>query len=174
MDKQICLLDKLTKDKKIEILRKNWMSHDAKSQMAIVQEFGWEKGNLLNKEIISEMGKVMMHRLKNALHITTIRNPDDFIDICSAAVDLYYPPPAMAYEFRKISENQLLANIKKCAVIAQVKRIGVSNFYECGCFAIRKGWYKALELKVKEECTSCIKEGDNECNIIVNVKKWNV
>jgi hypothetical protein len=165
-------MDKLNKDIKIEILRKNWMSHDAKSQMAIVREFGWEKGNKMNKEIISEMGKVMMYRLKNALDVTEIRNPDEFIAICSAAMDFYYPPPAMTYEFKKISDTQLLAIVKKCAVIDQVKRIGVSDSYECGCFAMRKGWYKALGLKAREECSSCIKEGDSECKIVVNVKSW--
>lgn len=173
MDDPTNLLEKLTNEKKIEILRKNWMSHDAKSQMAIVREFGWEKGNKLNMEIISEMGKVMMYRLKNALGMKAIRNSEEFIDICSAAVDFYYPQPTMIYDFRKVSDNQLLAIIKKCAVIDQVKSIGVENSYECGCFAMRKGWYKALGLKIREECSSCIKNGDKKCKIIMNVKGWN-
>ncbi len=172
MNVPIKLSDQLSDKKKIEILRKNWMSHDAKYQMTIVQRFGWEEANKLNKQIITEMGKTMMFRLKNALSIEDIRSPEEFMDICSAAVDFYYPSPIMLYEFKKNTDMQLLAVIKKCAVIDQIKSIGVTEFYECGCFAMRQGWYKALGLRVKEECLTCLKEGDKECNILVNVKRW--
>lgn len=166
------LLKLLSDDNKIEILRKNWISHDAKAQMAIVREFGWEKGNKLNKEIIKEMGKVMMYRLKNALKISKIQNTDEFIAICSAAVEFYYPPPYMYFEFKIKSEDEMLAVIKKCPIINQVNKIGVTNFYECGCFSLRSGWYKALGLEIEEIVTSCIKNGDAECNIIIKVRKW--
>ncbi|GAG86900.1 unnamed protein product, partial [marine sediment metagenome] len=44
MVNEINLLDSISKEKKIEILRKNWMSQDGKCQMAIVRDFGWKKG----------------------------------------------------------------------------------------------------------------------------------
>ncbi len=173
MNQRINLLKKLSDKKKIEILRKNWMSQDAKSQMAIVSEFGWEKGNKINKQVIGEMGKVMMYRFKNALDVKIIKNPDDLINLISTMVEFYYPPPNMVYEFEKISDCQILAIVKKCPIIEQVKSIGVSDFYECGCFEMRKGWYKALKLKAKEECLACIKQGESECKIMIDVSKWN-
>lgn len=170
--RSISLLNSISNEKKIEILRKNWMSHDARAQMTIVREFGWEKGNKLNKEIIGEMGKVMMYRLMNGLNFSKIKKVDDLILICSTAVELYYPPPNMSYEFEKISKNEALAIVKKCPIIEQVKKIGVTEFYDCACLSMRAGWYKALGIKAKEELLTSIKKGGKECQIAVRIKKW--
>ncbi|MFW9771920.1 MAG: DUF6125 family protein [Candidatus Thorarchaeota archaeon] len=172
MEKQILYLDALTDQQKIDILRKNWMSHDARAQMAIVKEFGWEKGNKLNKSIIAEMGKVMMYRFINALKISEVKNLQTLHDVCLAAMEFYYPPPTMSYEFQKVSDNELLGIVKKCAVINQVKRIKMEDNYECGCFSMRSGWYKALGVDAEEKCLNCLKDGDKECRVLITVKKW--
>lgn len=174
MNQNLDLLELISNEKKIDILRKNWISHDAKSQMAIVQEFGWEKGNKLNKSVIYEIGKVMMYRFKNALNIDRVSNIQDFLKICTAAMKFYYPPPYAYYKFQKISDKEIIGSVEKCPIIENVKKLGVAKFYECGCFVMRSGWYKALGLEVHEECLSCLKDGDNECQIIVKVKDWNV
>lgn len=166
------LLPLIDNKKKIDILRKNWMSHDARCQMAIVQEFGWEKGNKLNKIIIRDIGIVMMYRLMNALKIKEVKNIDDMYNLCTTAVNFYYPPPLMQYKFQKVSDTEILGVIKKCPTIENVKKIGVEDFYECGCFSMRSGWYQALKVNVKETCLSCIKDGDIECKIKVNVENW--
>jgi len=167
------LLDLITNKKKIEILRKNWMSQDAKAQMAIVREFGWQKGNKLNKSIIHEMGKVMMYRLMNATNITRVSNIDELYEICTAAMQLYYPPPYAYYKFQKISDKEIMGIVEKCPIIDNVKKLGVSNFYECGCFSLRSGWYKALRVPIQEKALSCIKNGDENCQILLKVETWN-
>jgi hypothetical protein len=166
------LLSSIDDRKRIEILRKNWMSQDAKSQMAIVQEFGWDKGNKLNKAIIEEMGKVMMYRLINALGIKHVKNINEFVNICFAALNFYYPPPAMSYKFQRVSDTEINGIIEKCSAIENVKSIGVQKFYECGCFAMRSGWYRALGVKVQETCLSCMKDGADNCKINLKIKKW--
>lgn len=158
--------------KKIEILRKNWMSHDAKSQMTIVREFGWDKGNKINKQVIQEMGKTMMQRLLNTLEIKKITNMTDLLNFCYTAMNLYYPPPSMVYELKKLSETEAIGKITKCQAIEQVKSLNVENFYECGCHSMRAGWYKAMGAKVQEECLTCIKNGDEFCTIRLNVKRF--
>lgn len=172
MEKQISYLDSLDDQQRIDILRKNWMSHDARSQMAIVKEFGWEKGNKLNKKIIADMGKVMMYRFTNALKIPQVKDLQALHDVCLAAMEFYYPPPTMMYEFQKISDNVLLGIVKKCAVISQVMRIKMEDNYECGCFSMRSGWYKALGVDAEEKCLTCLKDGDKECKVLITVKKW--
>ncbi|MFX1322952.1 MAG: hypothetical protein ACFFAQ_15045 [Promethearchaeota archaeon] len=173
MIERVNLIGSLSNETKLEILRKNWMSHDARAQMAIVREFGWEKGNKLNKMIILEMGNVMMFRLINALNLPKVEDVNDLFNICLTAMEFYYPPPAMSYRFEYISENELLGIVEKCSVIEQVKKLRVSDYYECGCFSMRSGWYKALNVDVEEECLSCIKDGDNQCRIALKVKRWN-
>ncbi len=173
MSEQNKLLLKLSCEEKIEILRKNWMSHDARWQMAIVKNFGWKKGNKINKAVIFDMGKIMMRRLMNALDIKKINTIQDHLAICNKAMELYYPYPLMEYNLKIKSENELTGIIKKCITQEQVKNMNVDKFYECGCFSMRSGWFKALGLKVEEECLKCLKNGDDECVINSKIINWN-
>ncbi|MFX1258142.1 MAG: hypothetical protein ACFFAN_09800 [Promethearchaeota archaeon] len=166
------LLSTIDANEKIEILRKNWMSHDARYQMAIVREFGWEKGNKLNKVIIHDMGKVMMYRLMNALDISKVKSIDELKALCLCAICFYYPEPIFSYHIEEISETDLLGVVDKCSTYDNIKKIGVVNQYECGCFAMRSGWYKALGMEVEEILLTCLKNGDKKCKILLKVKNW--
>jgi len=172
MEVKASLISTVNNEKKIEILRKNWMSHEARYQMAIVRELGWEKANNINKTVIYEMGKVMMYRLMNALGISQVDNIDDFKEICLTTQEFYYPPPIFSVHFDRESDTSLSGSVEKCGIIENVKRLGVSDQYECGCFAMRSGWYKALGVEVKEEVLTCLKDGDGACKIKVVVKGW--
>lgn len=172
MEVKTNLISAVNNEKKIEILRKNWMSHEARYQMAIVREFGWEKANNINKTVIYEMGKVMMYRLMNALKISHVDNIEDFKEICLTTQEFYYPPPVFSVHFDRESDMSLSGSVQKCGIIEKVKRLGVSDQYECGCFAMRSGWYKALGMDVEEKLGNCIKNGDNVCEISLRVKKW--
>jgi hypothetical protein len=172
MAKKFDLLSSVTDEQRIEILRKNWMSHEARWQMTVFEVLGWEKGNNLNETVIREMGKVMMYRLMNALGISQVRNVEELEAICSAAMDLYYPFPAFVYHFECLSDTSLLGVIEKCGIYENVKKAGVSDFYECGCFAMRSGWYDALGIEAEEELQSCLRRGDKGCEIVLRVNKW--
>ena len=172
MEEKANLLSSVNNEKKIEILRKNWMSHEARYQMAIVQELGWERANDINKSVIYKMGKLMMYRLMNTLEISHIDNIDDFKDICLTAQEFYYPPPIFSVYLNRESDTSLSGTVEKCGTIDNVKRLGVLDQYECGCFAMRSGWYKALGMDVEEKLGNCIKNGDNACEITLRVKKW--
>ena len=172
MVKNPSLLSSVTVGQRIEILRKNWMSHEARWQMAVFQEFGWEKGNKLNQAVIQEMGKVMMYRLAKALGISQIKNVEELEAVFSAAMHLYYPPPAFVYHFERLSNTSLLGVIEKCGIYENVKKAGVTDVYECGCFALHSGWFEALGVKVEEEPLKCLKWGDKTCQIVARVNKW--
>jgi len=172
MNQNINLLESISNEKKMEILRKNWMSHEARYQMAIVQEFGWEKANKINKTVIHEMGKVMMYRLINALGISHVDNIDNFKDICLMTQEFYYPSPIFSTQFDRESDIAITGRVEKCGIIENIERLGVSDQYECGCFAMRSGWYEALGMIVEEKLGDCLKNGANACQISVSVKKW--
>nr|MDO8082879.1 hypothetical protein [Candidatus Freyarchaeota archaeon] len=172
MVKNVGLLSSVKNEQRIEILRKTWISHDARWQMAVFQEYGWEKGNKLNREVIRDIGKGMMYRLMKALEISKVNNIEELQAICSVAMDLYYPPPNFAYHFERLSDTSLLGVIKSCGSYENVKKAGVLDHYECGCFAMRSGWYAALGVEVQEELGKCLKKGDNICEIFLRVNKW--
>ena len=169
---QADLLSSITNQQRIEILRKNWMSHEARWQMAVFQEFGWEKGNKLNQAVAREMGKVLMYRLMKALGISQVKNVEELQAICSAAMSLYYPPPTFIYHFERLSNMSFLGVMEKCGIHENVKKAGVADVYECGCFTMRSGWYEALGMEVEEELAKCLRNGDKACEIVIRVNKW--
>jgi hypothetical protein len=171
MAKKPSLLSSVTVGQRIEILRKNWMSHEARWQIAVFQEFGWEKGNKINQAIAREMGKVAMYRLMKALGVSQVKNVEELEAVCLAAMGLYYPPPAFVYHFERLSNTSFLGVMEKCGIYENVKKAGVSDAYECGCFAMRSGWYEALGMEVEEELLKCLKWGDNACEIVIRVSK---
>jgi hypothetical protein len=172
MAKKFDLLSSVSVGQRIEILRKNWLSHDARWQMAVFQEAGWEKGNNLNQSVARDMGKVMMYRLMKALGISQIKNLEELEAVCLAAMRLYYPSPAFVYHFERLSDTSILGVIERCGIYENVKNAGVSDAYECGCFALHSGWYEALGVEVEEEPLKCLKWGDKACQIVARVNKW--
>jgi len=92
MAKKPSLLSSVTVGQRIEILRKNWMSHEARWQIAVFQEFGWEKGNKINQAIAREMGKVAMYRLMKALGVSQVKNVEELEAVCLAARQVYQTP----------------------------------------------------------------------------------
>jgi hypothetical protein len=170
--KEINLLSSVTNEQRIKILQKNWLSLEARWQMAVFREWGWEKGNQLNKEIIREMGKVMIFRLMKVLGISEVKSMVKLLAICSATIDFYYPPQTLVFHFEPTSETTALGVVEHCGIYENVKRARVSNYYECGCFALRSGWYEALEIEAEEKLSKCFKNGDNCCEILLKVNNW--
>ncbi len=162
----------LTAGQQAEILRKNWQSHDARWQMAVFQEFGWEAGNHLNKEVGKQMGKVAMHRLMKRLGVTGVRNLHELRQICEVAMEVFFPLPDFEYHFDYISDTKLVGTIRRCTSYDNVRRVGVEKYYECGCFAMRAGWYEALGVNVEETASKCLMHGDDRCEINLYVKAW--
>ncbi len=160
----------LTTGQQADILRKNWQSHDARWQMAVLQEFGWEAGNRLNKDVGNQMGKVAMHRLMKRLGVTGVNNLHELRHICEVAMNLFFPPPDFEFYFDEKSDSKMVGTIRRCTSYDNVKRVGVEKFYECGCFAMRAGWYEVLGVNVEETLGKCLKAGDDQCEITLCLK----
>ncbi len=162
----------LTADQQADVLRKNWLSHDARWQMAVFQQFGWDAGNRLNKEVGRQMGKVAMHRLMKRLGISGVKSLSELKRVCEIAMDLFFPPPDFEYHFEQVSDTKLVGTIQRCVTYDNVRRVGVEKYYECGCFAMRAGWYAALGVNVEETLGKCLKAGDGQCEITLHGKEW--
>ncbi len=166
------LLSSLTTDQQIEILRKNWMSHDARWQYATFQELGIEKGNKLNQDVSRQMGKVIMYRLMNALGISNVKTIEEFKDICEVIMELCHPAPRFVYHFERKSDTSLLAIMEYCSIYENVKKAGIEDQYECACFAMHSGWCEAINIKAEEEIRKSLNRGDEFCEFIFKVKKF--
>ncbi|MFX1507115.1 MAG: hypothetical protein ACFFDC_13630 [Promethearchaeota archaeon] len=166
------LLKSLTETQKIDILRKNWFSHDARWQYATFLELGVEKGNELNYKVSNQIGKVIMHRLMNALNMDSIRTIEEFQAILEAAMDLYYPSPQFVYHFKRRNDISLLGIMEFCSIYENVQKAGISDQYKCACFAMHSGWFEALGIEVLEELKKSLKDGDGLCEFHLTIKKF--
>lgn len=166
------LLANLAEDQQKTLLRKNWQYHDAKWQMAVFQQLGVEKGNQINQAVAREMGRVEMYRLANLLGIKSIGTIEDLRILCASVMNLCHPPPAFDYHFEVRSDTEMVGVMDHCATYENVQRAGVESMYECGCFALRSGWYAALDLDVEELGEKCLKTGDEACEICIHVRSW--
>lgn len=166
------LLQSLTDPQKIEILRKNWFSHDARWQYTTFLELGVKKGNELNYKVSKQIGKVIMYRLMNALKISSIQTIEEFQAILKAAMDLYYPSPQFIYSFKREANTTLLAIMNFCSIYENVKKAGISEQYKCACFAMHSGWFEALGIEVMEELKKSLKEGNEYCEFHLKIKKF--
>ncbi len=164
------ILDESLNEELFEMVRKNWMSHDAKWQMAVVREFGWESGNKLNQEVIKQMAKTMMYRYLKFTKINEIENIQAFVKIWNEVVDLFWPSNGN-YKFYINSPKEIQVVITKCPVYDNVKRAGVADNYECACNAFREGLFSAINLEFNQEIGKCLKKGDDKCEINVWLKK---
>lgn len=167
------LLSSIPNEQKIEMLRKNWISHDVRWQMQVVKNLGWDFGNKLNQETIKEMGRIMMYRMMNTLGVTKVQTIDELKKLTWAVISLSYPSaPENLFHFSCQSNSKLLIKGTKCSTYDNIKKVGATQQYKCGCFALRSGFFKALNLDVEQVCQKSLMKGDNECEIILNVNKW--
>ena len=154
------------------MLRKNWHSLDGRWQMAVVQHFGWDAGNKLNKEVGRQMGKVAMQRLMKELGITGVKDIRELKQVSEIALNLFFPPPDFEFQLDVVSDTKLVGSVRRCVILDNMKRTGAAKHSECTCFATHAGWYAALGADVEETLGESLKEGDSRCEILVHVKSW--
>ncbi len=165
-------LENLPEETQKEILRKNWQSTDARWQYATFSALGPRNGNRMNQEVAKAVNKGAMYRLLNAFNKPTISKAEDFSAIIRAAMDLFFSHVDFKYEIEQISNNTFRGTIHKCVTNENVRKVGVADMYECGCFSFRAGWYEAIGLNVEEKLVKCLLKGDDRCEIDLTVKDW--
>ena len=71
------------------------------------------------------------------------------------------------YEFGFTDSGENIGTIHRCYANTKIRDIGAQNDYQCGCFALRAGWYEAMHVEVKEKLLRSLKDGDDRCEIII-------
>ncbi|MFX1259897.1 MAG: hypothetical protein ACFFAN_18765 [Promethearchaeota archaeon] len=165
-------ISSISDENKIDFLRKNWFSHDARWQMEVVKNFGWEAGNKMNQAVIKDIGKVMMFRMMKIQGISEVSHINELRNLMLSIATLNFPPPINVYQLDRVSNSSLCVKCQKCSTHDNVKKVRATKLYECGCFSLRKGFFDALNLTLEQELESCLMNGDEECKIILKIKEW--
>ncbi|MBK5092031.1 MAG: hypothetical protein JJE48_00755 [Actinobacteria bacterium] len=154
-------------DDRSEILSKRGFSCETRWMMAMVSVAGWDIANKMNIEVGTAVAEGDMHRLMSATGKGKPASDEDFLFLVAAAMDLFTPKKYFEYEMKYIGPGKMLGIVRRCLAYIKVSSIGVERDYDCGCFGMRAGWYRAMGLEAKETLLKCMKFGDDRCEILV-------
>jgi hypothetical protein len=159
----------LPNEREKELLRSCWYSHDARWYMAVVQEFGVEAANRLNRRVCRALGVAEMRRLVRALGIAAPKTVQELVRVIEAAFRFFAPPPLTQLEIRIIDDHSYQARMKRCFIHDNITKAGISDFYICAAHDRIQGWHDALGLPLAEEPSAlpCAKVEGQECHPVI-------
>jgi hypothetical protein len=161
------ILASIPEEDKLELLRKSRFSCESRSMMAAVVIAGWESANNMNRQVASAVGEGEMHRLLALLGWGSPRTDDELVLLISIAMELFTPKKYFDYEFKLLEPGKMVGIVRRCLACTKVKTLGVEGHYQCGCFGMREGWYRALGIDVRERLLMSMLEGADHCEILV-------
>lgn len=159
----------LSDEQEKELLRNCWYSHDARWYMAVVQEFGLEAANRLNRRVCRALGKAEMRRLIRTLGIAGPTTVQEVVQVIEAAFRFFAPPPLTQAEFRAVDDHSWEGWMKRCFIHDNIKKAGIDSFYVCAALDRIQGWHDALGLPLAEEppARTCPKVQGRECRPVI-------
>ena len=165
------MLSSLSFDAQKDLLIKNWMSHDARWYMAVVEHFGIEHANRLNQKVARELGRVEMKRFMKALGLTPSRNMEEYLNLKNAALSMF-GSDLVDYEIRILDRQTYEMHLTRCFAHENIVRAGIKDQYECGIFSRLQGWIDAqgLEHELAPALGKCMKVLGKECCYAVKLR----
>lgn len=153
----------------VETIAKSRWTCDSNWQMAMVAVAGWEAANRMNYESAKATGRAEMHRLMKLLNIDQPKSKEDLLLLVTMAMETFVTKDYFDYTFIHPATGMPKGIIRRCYAYTKVTSIGVEKDYQCGCFGLRAGWYEAMGVDVKESLLKCMKNGDDHCEIGVEL-----
>ncbi len=160
------LFDQLNKHQLKELLVKCWMTHDGSWFYNCVQEFGIDTANKLNKAAIKTLSPFEVQRVQKALgmekaKVKTFEQLKEFINngfsiLKGDFMDFNYTFPRL---------NVLHWEMGKCFAYEGMKRIGITDKYECGLLYRLGCWLDVIgvNFKLEPEINECLLHSQEKC-----------
>ena len=131
-----------------------------------LQEFGIEKANELNRASIRSLSKIEVPRILRALGIN--REKVTTFEELKASIDGLFgivKGDFMDFEYSFPAENCMHWEARGCFAYEGMKRMGVSDGYQCGLLHRVACWIDVLgvECTVTPQVESCLMVKDGEC-----------
>jgi hypothetical protein len=154
----------LSKDDLKEILNKNWMTHDAMWFYLCLQEFGIEKTNKINKAAVCNMAAIEIKRIHKALGAVPLDTFDKFQNFFNTVMEIV-TGKFMKYRYSMPEKNLVHAQWDECFAHEGMKKLGISDRYECGIMLRIDTWLKTLGIKfeVEPKVTGCMMDKEGKC-----------
>ena len=157
----------ITMEQREDLLRENWISHDARWFIKTAVDKGVSDALDLNRKVIRSVGKTEFKRLLAVIGRTRITDIETLIELFQFAGDLYFPKKRMDFGVAARDESWVVFRVTKCHIYDDVSAAGLAGQFKCACDARVAGWYAAAKVKGGIEITAALMEGAPECEIIL-------
>ena len=157
------------KEKLVEFLNKNWMTHDGLWFYECIQELGADKTNKINKAAIQALAEIEVKRIRAFLgaegkQLDTFDRFKDFI----ANVSEFFIPEFMNASMNFPEDNILQWEFtpETCFAYKSMKSMGVIDDYECGVIYRVQCWLKNLGISydIIPPVTKCLIHENGMCS----------
>jgi len=157
------------KEKLVEFLNKNWMTHDGLWFYECIQELGADKTNKINKAAIQALAEIEVKRIRTFLgaegkQLDTFDRFKDFI----ANVSEFFIPEFMNASMNFPEDNILQWEFtpETCFAYKSMKSMGVIDDYECGVIYRVQCWLKNLGISydIIPPVTKCLIHENGMCS----------
>ena len=167
------LFEQLNKHQLKELLVKCWMTHDGSWFYNCVKEFGIEIANKLNKASIKTLSPFEVQRVQKALGMekTKVKSFEQLKTFINNGFSLL-KGDFMDFNYTFPRNNVLHWEMGRCFAYEGMKRIGITNKYECGLLYRLGCWLEVIGVKFKlePEINECLYHSQEKCvgNMIFN------
>ena len=161
------LFKEISEDAKYEMINKSRWTVESYWMMAMVMNAGWDTANQINQDVCEKLGLVEMRRLMKAMNLGLPKNNEEFMILLKLAMDSFLTQDYFDYEFITSAQGKSVAVIHHCYSNTKLRKVGAQDQYQCGCFKLRAGWYKAINTEVEEKLLKCLIKGDDRCEIMI-------
>ena len=143
------------------------MTHDGSWFYSCVKEFGTDAANKLNKAAIKNLATIEVQRIKKALgvkkeKIKSFNQLKEFINDGFSVIKGDF----MIFNYTFPEKNRMHWELTKCFAYDGMKRIGVSEQYECGLLHRVSCWLDVLGIKhkIEPEIDKCLLNSQEKCS----------
>ena len=157
-----------------ELLRKCWLSHDALWLYGVVERFGPEAANDLNKRTARTIGQTEMRRLMRLAGVSEVRRHEDYHRLFRLAEGLFVPSTSFAYARESLDDDSERWTVQRCFAYEGLSRMGLLDRIECAIWERVEGWLDAMGVsyEINPPLAGCYRLLGQECqrSIVVEVK----
>ena len=148
----------------VELIIKNWMTHDIMWFYNYLKEFGVGKNNKINKTAIRDMSTIKIKRIQKGEGVECINSFDEFKRFFDLAMSIA-TGTFMKYVNSSPAHNIIQSERKSCLAYDGVKAMGVEEHYECGIMLRINAWLETMGIpyEIAPEITGCMMHTDGKC-----------
>lgn len=148
-----------------ELLRKCWLTHDALWLYGVVERFGPEAANHLNKRVCRTIGQTEMRRLMRLAGVAEVRSCEDYRQLFRLAEGLFVPSTSFAYARESLSDGSERWTVQRCFAHEGLTRMALLDRIECSIWERVEGWLDAMGVsyEIRPPLASCYRLLGQQC-----------